>query len=187
MLLDKKICILCGHYGKGTGASTSEIDEFTENALCSLALMIRLASLGYDIEILTIQDINKDGNKDVTRRQVVMGKSSADLFVCIHHNSVDSPSARGSELLYFGDESIGLLDKVAEGIELELGIPYRGPKYRPDIAVLKKAKAMRKPVVYIECGFITNQDDAAHISHSSWSDRVATVLANGIEKYLFPE
>ena len=46
--------------------------------------------------------------------------------------------------------------------------------------VLYKTKV---PAVLVECGFITNEDDAKKLTDSMWQKKFAKSLANGIDKY----
>lgn len=181
MLKGKKVVILCGHHGYGTGALKNGLDEFTENAWCSCALMVRLANAGYDVEILTTQNVNEHGVKDMSRRQKEMENSGADIFISMHHNSYEDPQAHGSEVLYFGDDSLAI--EIGKRMEFELGLRWRGVKRIPGLAVLKKANEMGVPAALIEGGFLSNESDALHIGHVSWPDRVAKAVCDGIEEW----
>ena len=185
MLKKKKICILCGHHGRGTGASGNNIDEYIENSWVSCALMNRLADLGYDVEILMVQNVNLHEFEDdykMRRRQEAMRLTKADLFVSIHHNSFGDKDVSGAELYYFDVLSEPLAAAVGACMEDELGMKWRGCK-RYKWAVISEAMRLERPCILVEGGFISNLNDALRIGHVSWPDRFAKAIADGIERY----
>ena len=182
--ITKKIVILCGHHGQGTGASGNGLDEFMENAWCSCALMVRLVDMKYDVEVISIQNYSEDDNPKhyMRRRQRAMKEINADMFVAIHHNAHENTQANGAEVFYYGDKGKKLTDVIAPHLQYELGMKWRGVK-RAGFAVLRTADKLKIPAVYVEGGFISNEGDALRISHVSWPDRVAKAIADGIGEY----
>jgi len=180
----KKVVILCGHHGKGTGATANGLDEFMENAWCSCALMVRLAELGYDVEVLSIQNYveENDGTNYMARRQRALAKTDADMIIAIHHNAHENLQAHGAEIFYYGDKSKVLTEVIAPHLQYELGMKWRGVK-RAGFAVLKEANRLGIPAAYVEGGFLSNEADAMRIGHVSWPDRLAKAIADGVEDY----
>ena len=180
----KKIVILCGHHGKETGATGNGLDEFMENAWCSCALMVRLADLGYDVEIMAIQNYSEDDNPKhyMRRRQRAMKETNADLFVAIHHNAYEDVRAHGAEVFYYGEKGKKFTEAIAPHLQYELGMRWRGIK-RAGFAVLRTADKLGIPAAYVEGGFITNEGDSLRIGHVSWPDRIAKAISDGVEDY----
>ena len=90
----------------------------------------------------------------------------ADLFISIHTNAAENPSATGSEALVYSPQAT-VAREVSEQILLQLqrqtGLRNRGIVYRPGLYVLRRT-AM--PATLIELGFITNPGDADLMANS---------------------
>lgn len=171
----KRIALLCGHHGIGTGAVGNGIDEFQQNVYCCAATMMKLANEDYDIMIVC--------DDKVYERDDMYKDWNPDLVISIHHNAFFDQSANGSEICYFGDKSEELANVMGKYIEYELGLRWRGLKRRPDLRVLKDALELGIPAVLIEGGFITNQNDSFKIQHPCWPDRVATAIVAGVNEW----
>ena len=89
----------------------------------------------------------------------------ADVFVSIHTNASNNPSAGGSEVLVYRTE--GVAYELAEDILREMtavtGLRSRGVIARPGLYVLRRTNM---PAVLVEMGFITNQYEAELMAYS---------------------
>ena len=84
----------------------------------------------------------------------------ADLFLSLHTNASDNPSANGTEaLVYTLNSRAGkIAEDVLEGVVSLTGLRDRGVIARPGLYVLRRTSM---PAVLLELGFITNPGDAA--------------------------
>ena len=85
----------------------------------------------------------------------------ADLFISIHTNAAENPSATGTEALVYSPAStvaIDVAEQILTQLNLQTGLRNRGIVYRPGLYVLRRT-AM--PAILVELGFITNPRDAA--------------------------
>ncbi|MDG2125107.1 MAG: N-acetylmuramoyl-L-alanine amidase, partial [Verrucomicrobiales bacterium] len=57
----------------------------------------------------------------------------------------------------------------------------RGVKNRPGLAVTRHTHC---PAVLIECGFLTNADEAMRLKTGAYRAQLARGMANGVEAYL---
>ena len=105
----------------------------------------------------------------------------ADLFVSLHANASEIPTASGSEAYVF--QRGGAAEALAKSILRELsdatGLSDRGVFVRPTLYVLRKT---RMPATLVELGFITNPADASLMANEPWL--FAAGVANGILSYL---
>ena len=84
----------------------------------------------------------------------------ADLFISIHTNAAESPSATGTEALVYSPAStvaVDVADNILRQLTLQTGLRNRGIVYRPGLYVLRRTSM---PAVLVELGFITNPRDA---------------------------
>jgi len=121
-------------------------------------------------------------------------------LVSIHCNAAENKSAHGAEVWCFantdtdGAESLGhrLAGAIQDGL-VSLGLADRGVKAIYDVRqkkyvgrklwVLRKTK---RPAVLVECGFISNSDEAARLGdiHGDFRHRLAVAVFRGIDKTL---
>ncbi|GAA0705147.1 hypothetical protein GCM10008904_12870 [Paraclostridium ghonii] len=105
-----------------------------------------------------------------------------DAFVSIHQNAADAESANGIETYYHTNK--GEYQSYAQDIQVnatnETNARNRGVK-SANFAVLRETSM---PSALFESGFITNQNESANLASASYQDKLATGIANGVEKYL---
>ncbi|MBQ8907117.1 MAG: N-acetylmuramoyl-L-alanine amidase [Clostridia bacterium] len=89
----------------------------------------------------------------------------ANLFLSLHTNASDNPTASGSEALVFRRDSAAyaVAEDLLASISAITGLRNRGIFLRPGLFVLRRT-AM--PAVLLELGFITNPGDAALLSEN---------------------
>lgn len=105
----------------------------------------------------------------------------ADLFLSVHTNASDIPSASGSEAFVYrlGSSASVLAGNILYGLSTETGLANRGVRARPSLYVLRKTVM---PAVLTEIGFITNPYDASLMANSP--GLFAQGIANGVFAYL---
>ena len=105
----------------------------------------------------------------------------ADIFISLHNNAAENPSATGNEALTYGSGATvanNLATQILEQLTLTTGLRNRGIVYRPGLYVLKETEM---PAVLVEMGFITNSIDADLLVNSPYL--FATGIYRGILKY----
>ena len=100
------------------------------------------------------------------------------IFVCVHFNSAPRAGADGIETYFYGRDSLPLASAVHHFVAGGAPSPNRGVRRR-GYYVLRKA---RVPAVLVECGFLTNPNEAAYISKSSYRQKLAEEIAAGIRE-----
>jgi N-acetylmuramoyl-L-alanine amidase len=100
-----------------------------------------------------------------------------DVFLSVHINSVESPQAHGTEVLYNTDSKLAML--VATGISESLGTRLRGAIRSPKKAVLQS----RIPSLLIEIAFLSNANDFKIITDEHSPIKVAQAMATALESW----
>lgn len=193
-----------GHNQGGDGSAQATINgvtysELTLNMETAQKVADTLKAKGYNV-ILTRKtgETQKLGLTDSLNNRVkIANDANADLFISIHHNSyTPSPSVHGVEVLYDTSEPNGIFkdetlnqDKVEKSKKLaadlsaeissEFDTNNRGAKEQY-LAVCRNTKM---PAVLIECGFITNEDEAKRCSDSDSQQKLADVVCKVVQKY----
>jgi N-acetylmuramoyl-L-alanine amidase len=98
------------------------------------------------------------------------------IFVSVHFNSARRAGADGIETYFYGRDSLPLASAVHHFVAGGAPSPNRGVRRR-GYYVLRRA---RVPAVLVECGFLTNPNEAAYISQSSYRQKLAEEIAAGI-------
>ncbi|HET7482800.1 MAG TPA: peptidoglycan-binding protein, partial [Actinomycetota bacterium] len=114
-LADQTIVIDPGHGGADRG-ETTEAGVSESDACWRIATRVadRLASFGATVRFTR----NEPENPDHSTRAKFANEVDADLFISIHLNSHEEPSAEGCSTYYFGGSPAG--ETVADQIQTEL-------------------------------------------------------------------
>lgn len=170
-----RICIDAGHGGHDPGA-TGKYKEKDLNLKVALRLGEILKENGHDI-IYTRNDGKFVSLQD---RAKISNDAKADVFVSIHQNGAENKLARGVETFYcVGSVKGKVLAQHVQGELVKLKYTKdRGVK-EAEFYVIKHTKA---PAILVECGFVTNEQDADFVNQNI--DNIALAIAKGIGKYL---
>jgi N-acetylmuramoyl-L-alanine amidase len=98
------------------------------------------------------------------------------IFVSIHFNAAARAGANGIETYYYSTESAGLAANIHRHLVGGTTSDNRGIRRR-GYYVLRRADV---PAVLVECGFLTNPTEARLALQSSYRDRLAERIADGI-------
>lgn len=176
-----------------SGFGTTERKEVVEVALELFARMrsdagfsgVEVVKVGVD-ERLTLRDHIARINAHCRSA----GFASADaLVVSIHMNAAGDPAARGVEAWYSPEEgTVDFARALVEQVAATTGMPAR----RKPVLTTAENRFGRLGIIddtiprgcLIECGFVTNEFDAALLKDSRFDDKVAEGIHRGIRAFL---
>lgn len=117
------------------------------------------------------------------RRLEIIETSGAELVVSIHQNSYHEEYVKGAQVFYYAtSEKSKLLAQTLQEQLKELDPDNkREAKGNDSYFLLKKTS---KPIVIVECGFLSNQEEAAKLSDEVYQEKLAFHIHMGIMKYL---
>ncbi|HFI0351299.1 TPA: N-acetylmuramoyl-L-alanine amidase [Streptococcus suis] len=184
-----------GHGGIDSGASYGGVHE--KDLALSVANKLKDTLLQRGINVLMTR--NADYNVDfLTERSRMANESNADLFVSIHFNASGAgvTTAKGIETYWYQlydaypskinqakhadpvrlAESEILANKVQSNLISATGAVDRGI-LRRTFAVLRETAI---PAILVELGYMDNPSELQTIKQSSYHDKLAAGLANGI-------
>jgi len=108
----------------------------------------------------------------------------ANIFISIHMNKFPQEKYKGAQVFYSGDnEESRILGEEIQRIFPEIlqdGNKREAKKSDGSIYILKNAKI---PSVVVECGFISNKEEAENLKNEEYQNRLAEAICIGIERY----
>ena len=187
------ILVDAGHGGSDPGMiGVGGLEEKGINLSISLLLRDTLEKSGYSVIMTREEDeglydssaANKKA-QDMQRRIAMIGEKSPVLSVSIHQNSYQQDaSVHGPQVFYYESSEEG--KKLAEAVQsslnekLEIDRP-REIKGNTSYYLLKRSPGT---LVIVECGFLTNPEEARKLQTELYQQRVAAAVADGIDTYL---
>lgn len=168
-----KVFLDAGHGGKDPGASGNGLREKDINLSVTLKVGNILKNHGVNVGYSRTTDVFLE----LADRASRANNFGADVFVSIHCNAFDDPSAKGVETYsYPGSTSGARLSKAIQDSIISSGVytVNRGTK-TANFAVLRLT---RMPAALVELAFITNSQDANILK--TRQDDLAVAVAKGV-------
>ncbi len=191
----KVIVVDAGHGGRDPGMlGVNDLEEDGVNLAIAKKLKAQLEQRGYTV-IMTREDENglyEEGApnmkvQDLQKRISIIEESNALLTVSIHQNSYEDASVKGPQVFYYEDSLEGerLAQAIQEKMNQELApSSKRTAKGNKTYYLLKKSAGI---VNIVECGFLTNPEEAKMLVTEEYQDKVAKAVTEGIQAYLEEE
>lgn len=173
------VVIDAGHGGEDPGA-TSCLGYYEKHI--NLAVAREVADLLRQRGIRVKMTRTGDYYPELEDRAALANRLNADLFVSIHADSSPKSSTRGYTL-YIANGASRASQRAAralEGAMSSTGLSSKGVR-KANFHVLVDTVG---PAVLVEMGYLTNRYEAGLLRDSSFQDRMAQAIANGITNYL---
>lgn len=106
------------------------------------------------------------------------------LTVSIHQNSYEDSRVKGPQVFYYRDSPQG--EKLAKILQEKLNEYLQVERPREAKGNTTYYLLRRSPGVLniVECGFLTNPEEAAMLSHEEYQQKVAEAVADGVVQYM---
>lgn len=191
----KIIVVDAGHGGEDGGATSANgVSEANINLSIALKLQNLLEQSGSTV-ILTrstdeaIYDTEKDGSirqkkvSDLKNRVKIGNESSADLFVSIHLNKIPQTQYDGWQTFYKKENEES--KRLAESIQKNLNeaIQKQNNRIAKSIENIYIVKNVEIPITIVECGFLSNPEEATNLQDEEYQERLAWGIYNGIMEW----
>lgn len=168
-----------GHGGSDPGAESKSMKRWEKEVNLSIALKVK-ALLDKESQIKAQLSRTDDTYVELADRVRFAEERKADIFISIHANSFDKPTATGTETYYYRDDSKRLADVIQKHVVQGTKLADRGVKK----AAFKVIKETTMPAVLVETGYLSNPSDAKLLFTDAVQDRIAAELVKGIKEYL---
>ena len=188
-----QVCVVidAGHGGADPG-KVGINDALEKDINLEIALILKKFLEAEDIRVvMTREDENglyDEGasNKkvqDMKRRLAIIEEADPELVVSIHQNSYHEEYVKGAQVFFYqtSERSRVLADILQEQLALLDPENKRQAKGNDSYYLLKKTG---KPIVIVECGFLSNSEEAGRLITHVYQERQAWNIHMGIMKYL---
>jgi len=168
------VVIDAGHGGHDRGGIAGQrVDEKTMNLDVALRLRSVLQSYGYRVVMTRDSDVFIP-----LGTRVAIANSYRDaIFVCIHFNATPRRSASGIETYFYSSQSLPLASAIHYYVAGGAPSANRGVRRR-GFFVLRRTTI---PSVLVECGFLTNPNEAQYAQNFAYRQKLALEIAHGIQ------
>ncbi len=181
-----------GHGGNDPGkvAINSALEKDVNLAI---ALKLKKYLEQEDMEVVMTRQEDKglyeetDSNKkvhDMKNRLAIMEGAKPVLVVSVHQNSYPEESVSGVQVFYYRDSAEGkraALLMQEQMIATLQPAKEREAKENSTYYILKKTTV---PTIIVECGFLSNREEADRLTSEDYQERVAWAIHLGIMRYI---
>ena len=124
---------------------------------------------------------------DMKKRCKIIDEAKPVFTISIHQNSYPEEYVKGAQVFYYGQSQEGkeLAEILQESMVQQLDKEnHRTAKANESYYLLKKTES---PTVIVECGFLSNSEEAKLLADKDYQKKVAEAIHTGIKKYLKKE
>lgn len=191
---ESRLCVVidAGHGGDDPGKIGINGAKEKEVNL-QIAMLVKKYLEANDIKVVMTRETD-DGlydrsasNKkvqDMKNRIALINETSPDIIVSIHQNSYPEEYVNGAQVFYYDGSGEG--KALAQLIQTEF-VEKVDPENKRQIKANDSYYLLKKtalPIVIVECGFLSNSDEAKKLCTPEYQDRVAWAIHMGILQYL---
>ena len=174
-----------GHGGEDPGkVGTNDVLEKDLN----LQIAKKVADLLESAEIKVVMTRENDKvpdikKQDLEQRVKLINDTNPTLALCIHQNSYPDSAIRGAQVFYHtataeAEDIASVIQEQLRTVDTE---NTRQIKENDTYYMLKNTKV---PTVIVECGFLTNPEEAGKLTQDDYQQQLAQAICEGIVKWL---
>lgn len=179
------------HGGEDPGKiGTNGVLEKDINLKIAKKIKTDLEASGLHVKMTRTKDkgVHNDdaGNKkvaDLKNRVEMINGTLPKIAVSIHQNSYTSADVKGAQVFYYADSGEGkiMAEKIKEAL-VTLGEENNRPvKANKTYYLLKRTKV---PTLIVECGFLSNPEEAEKLTDDGYQEKMSKAVAKGIRDCL---
>lgn len=186
------VCIDSGHGGNDPGKIG--VDGSLEKDInLAIAKRLRADLEASDVKVVMVREDDRglyeesDSHKktaDMKNRVKKIDEAEPDLVISIHQNSYHQEGISGGQVFYYRSSEKGklLAEIIQKRFDFVLGEKNtRLAKPNGNYYLLLHVK---QPIVIVECGFLSNWEEAAALNSEDYQKRIAWTIHMGVMEYL---
>lgn len=134
--------------------------------------------------MLSDPDAANKKTSDLNARIALMEQSRADFVISIHQNSYPDGGVHGAQCFYYqsSEEGKRLATRIQNAL-VKIADPdnHRIAKANDSYYIMKNSVC---PVVIVECGFLSNYEEAQLLCDEKYQRKIAFAITSGVNDYL---
>lgn len=174
-----------GHGGEDPGkVGIGDVLEKDLNLQISTKLKQMLEEKNITVMMTREDDsVPENKNQDLKQRVEKINAEHPTLTVCIHQNSYTDSAIKGAQVFYHTktEDAKIIADLVQEELRVVDTENTREIKENDTYYMLKYLEI---PTIIVECGFLTNPEEAAKLQNEDYQNQIAQAICNGVIKWL---
>lgn len=191
---DDVVCVVidAGHGGSDPGKIGIN-NALEKDVNLSIALLVKQFLEANDIKVVLTRedeeglydaDASNKKVQDMKRRVTIIEEATPDVTVSIHQNSYPEEYVHGAQVFYYTTSTEGkalaeiIQNRLIKDVDPE---NTRQVKANDSYYLLKKTGS---PIVIVECGFLSNQQEAEKLCTPYYQEKLAWAIHLGILQYL---
>lgn len=185
------VIIDAGHGGEDPGAVANGLLEKEINLLLSKKLESLFRPFDYNVVMTRSEDVllynsgeeDKKKQYDLKNRVNIARSYENPVFVSIHMNKFYLSSSKGAQV--FHSDNL-LSESLAESIQgsIKLLQIENNRKVKNGASTVYLLEKLDCPAVLVECGFLSNADDAYCLSSEEYLNKLALLIYKGIVEWI---
>lgn len=189
----KKVVVIdAGHGGRDPGKiGVNNVLEKDINLAIAMKLKTFLELNDLEVIMTRTEDMGhyseSDSNKkmaDLRKRVSMIEESNPIVAVSIHQNSFEQKKYKGAQVFYHSKSTDG--KALAEVVQAQIKETVkddnnRKAKANSDYYLLKKSSC---PLIIVECGFLSNDQEAKLLADEAYQEKMAWAIHLGIMRHI---
>ena len=137
----------------------------------------------YCIADSSTHTVREKKNSDLKNRIKIGNNSNADMFISIHLNSIPQEQYWGFQTFFKKNDDAS--KKIAISIQKNLKKVIERENKREALVIVNKylVNNVKIPICIVECGFLSNNEEAALLQQEEYQNKLAQGITNGILEY----
>ena len=178
------------------GCSTADgVPEKGINLNILLTLRDMLMLSGYEVEVTRDKDISihdkgiegiaNQKSSDMDNRLALFNKNHDAVCISIHQNQFTDPKYSGAQMFYSDkNEESERLASIMQSKFVENLQPSNERETKLCGSELYLCYFCNNPAVMVECGFLSNAEEAAKLTDEAFQEQVAFTVFSGINEFV---
>ena len=189
------VVVDAGHGGED-GGTTGVHGELEKDINLAIALELQRLLEQHQFEVVMVRDWDTDlsdqnlptvaqrKRSDLQRRLRLVEESGDCILLSIHQNFFTENQYSGAQVFYSANDPRG--EALAEAIRASIVETLQPENTRQNkvgegVYLLEQCQV---PAVLVECGFLSNPEEAAALADPDYQKRMAQAIYNGLVRYL---
>ncbi len=183
-----------GHGGEDGGATDGTTLEKDINLAISLQLQKMLETSGFHVVMTRSTDVSIGDQKldtirerkvsDIHNRLKIVEAQGDCILVSVHQNHFSESKYNGAQMFY-STKNAGSKD-LAEDIKsrvVQMIQPENTRETKPATSSIYLLWNAKIPAVMVECGFLSNESEAAKLKDEAYQRKMAFAICSGVLDY----